>query len=1084
MSKESKKSKEGVLMKETDLYPDQNDPDMQLKLYKKREFHYHRIPEKPKFTSYDDIKEYRYNICAKKPELRDHQILLSNFINPNTPYKGILVFHELGSGKTCVGITIAENFKSLVQRYGTKIHVLVPGPLIKENWKESLLMCTGETYLKKLPVNVLIDDAEKKRLENIALSEALQYYRFMSFRSFYKHVLGDKIMDKTGTGEVVYRKTEEGEFERDVSVDRIYNLNNTLLIIDEAHGLTGNSYGEAVSYIIKNSVNLKVVLMTATPMKNLASDLIELINLIRPEKYPLEKEKIFTGDLNYHMTLKEDGIDYLRKMISGYVSYIRGADPLVYAKRIDVGTIPQGLKFSKLIRCHMSPFQKTTYLEVKKIKNDSLDKNLQAVSNFIFPIWKHKLIGAYGNQGIEEFKIQLKNNSGMINQKISSLLNKKNHEFAFLSHDNKSITGDMLKLKYLKTFSTKFYNALIKINKLIYGKKGVKTAFVYSNLVKVGIELFQEILQQNGYLEFQKDFNSLQITDETICYFCGNTHKNHKNTHKFMPATFLVITGKTSEESIEDLPEEKKEIIKNTFNKIENKDGKYIKLILGSKVLSEGISLFNIGEVHILDAPFHLGRNDQVIGRAIRFCSHYSIMSEKNKFPVVKVYKYVIKADNELSIEEELYRKAELKYLLIKKVERILKEEAIDCPLHMAMNISKDEIDKYKDCKEGLTCPAICDFTNCNYVCSNKILNDQYYDPDRNIYKIIKNKDLDYSTYTQNLSTAEINLAKRKIKEMYFFNYMYQLDEIIDYVKNNISKDKKDLFDEFFVYKALDEMIPITENDFNTFKDTIIDKHCRPGYLIYVNKFYIFQPFNQKENISMYYRINNPKYITPKISILHYIESFTNIKLDENIKQSFITPYDYDSTMEYYDNREEFKYVGYIDKEINRTKGNIGEDVFKLREKRNKILELKRATGVSTIKGAVCTNAKNKEYLNKVGKEFGIHFEKSTSRNKMCQQIQNKMIELEKYSHGKDKLTYIMIPKNHPTFKFPLNIEDRTANITEILNKQLKINTTIKKKLKSYVIEFKDTKKLNDYKDILQSYNAKKINGIWNIVID
>ena len=39
--------------------------------------------------------------------------------------------------------------KEQVQKYGTKIYVLISGPLIKENWKNELLYkCTGEIYLK------------------------------------------------------------------------------------------------------------------------------------------------------------------------------------------------------------------------------------------------------------------------------------------------------------------------------------------------------------------------------------------------------------------------------------------------------------------------------------------------------------------------------------------------------------------------------------------------------------------------------------------------------------------------------------------------------------------------------------------------------------------------------------------------------------------------------------------------------------------------------------------------------------------------------------------------------------------------
>ena len=51
--------------------------------------------------------------------------------------------------------------------------------------------------------------------------------------------------------------------------------------------------------------------------------------------------------------------------------------------------------------------------------------------------------------------------------------------------------------------------------------------------------------------------------------------------------------------------------------------------------------------------------------------------------------------------------------------------------------------------------------------------------------------------------------------------------------------------------------------------------------------------------------------------------------------------YDFESTMEYYDSREEYQYVGFIDKETNRRKNKSIEeikDVFKLREKRNYLI--------------------------------------------------------------------------------------------------------------------------------------------------
>ena len=90
-----------------------------------------------------------------------------------------------------------------------------------------------------------------------------------------------------------------------------------------------------------------------------------------------------------------------------------------------------------------------------------------------------------------------------------------------------------------------------------------------------------------------------------------------------------------------------------------------------------------------------------------------------------------------------------------------------------------------------------------------------------------------------------------------------------------------------------------------------------------------------------------------------------------------INMYDFESTMEYYDSRDEYEYVGIIDKELSRRKSKRFEemkDVFKIREKRNKILEKKRGTGIPSFKGAVCSTAKHKDYLNKITKKLTVCF--------------------------------------------------------------------------------------------------------------
>lgn len=1326
-------SQDEILMKKSYAYPDPDHPHLQHEIYKKREFYGHRIPPRPNVDDYNDIKEYRDNICARHFTLHEHQAMISNFINPDTPYKGILIFHGLGTGKcvhkdslvsinskkvksietiwdtyhtesimidsdggqwsmpskkmyvdsydekrniilkklvirlyrehvntvlkkitcengssvtitaihklltqngwtnelhvgdkikcfndeayypsesqiisidtvqyndyvydleidethnyvtnniichnTCVGVAIAEKFKTLVQKYNTKIIILVSGPLIKEMWKQHLLICTGETYLKYQDKSVYIDAVEKQKLEKNALIQALQFYKFMSYRSFYKHVLGEKIVDKKvikGTKvRVSYRKTDEGEFERDISVDRIYNLNNTVIVVDEAHNLTGNAYGDALTHIIENSINLKLVLMSGTPMKNLADDVVELINFIRPRDAQIERDKIFNSNKNHLMEFKAGGQEYLRKMLKGYISHVRGADPLIFAKRVDKGIKPPELLFTKVTRCKMLDLQRTTYDTAVREQDDTLDRRSEAVANFVFPgltTDRKEITGYYGREGLNIVKNQLKISQDTLNKKISELLygHPNETEMLHMSQNGKTLSGKILKMENLKYFSTKFYKAIKKLQRLVWGKKGAKTAFIYSNLVKVGIELFEEILIQNGYLEYQEDAANYQIASNTICYYCGKTHGEHQNRfsgrhydtdsdssadlssitststpvsnklpnlkrsdsssdykeyntfntltsvpyHQFHPATFISVTGKSSEENADAIPEEKKKILDQAFNTIENKEGKLLKFVLGSKVMNEGISLKHVGEVHILDVYFNLGKVDQVVGRGIRWCSHYKLMNEENVYPKVNVYKYVVALDGALSTEEELYKKAEMKYTLIKKVERIMKEVAIDCPLNVYGNMFKEEMEFYKNCDkdENNPCPTLCDYTKCDYKCDDYVLNAEFYDPDRKIYKNISKEKLDYSTFTHGLARNEIDYAKNKIKDLYITNYMYVIQDILSYVKLSYPEEKRELFDEFFVFKALDELIPMTENDFNNFKDTIIDKHNRPGYLIYINKYYIFQPFDQNEDVPMYYRTTNTQHVSQQLSLYNYLKNNVQYKQirDSDSKK---TPkiiikddapyYNFEDALEYYDDRDEYDYVGYIDKEVSRRKNKSADeikDVFKLREKRAKILEKKRGTGIPSLQGAVCSTSKSKKYLQKVAKKLGVTDATGETRTDVCAKIENRMLYLEKYGTKKDgnKFTYVMIPINHPMYQFPYNLEDRVEHIVAKLGREIKfkLSTSVKQKKQTtgqfkgedmYIITIKDDAKLKEYEHVLTKLNAKKSKGEWTIIVE
>ena len=670
-------------------------------------------------------------------------------------------------------------------------------------------------------------------------------------------------------------------------------------------------------------------------------------------------------------------------------------------------------------------------------------------------------------------------------------------------------------MNYLKHFAIKFHRAMRKLSRLVDGKRGAQTAFIYSNLVKVGIEVFQEILIRNGYLEYQENASQYKITGETTCYFCGKRKSEHRDgkmehvgdgdesegeeyasnnisSHQFGPATFISITGKSGDERSDTITEDKKKILDLVFNSPQNKTGRKIKFVLGSKVMNEGISLQNVSEVHILDAYFNLGRDDQVVGRVIRWCSHYHAMSEKNPFPTVKVYRYAVALEEDsekgLSSEEKLYGKAERKYILVKKIERILKMAAVDCPLNARGNMFSEEMDEYDNCENdpNKDCPAICDYMACNYKCINPELNKRYYNSNTKMYDSIDKKNIDQSTFTHKLADAEVILAKRKIKEMYVLGSAYTMKEIIAYVENAHRQKNRPMFDHFSIFKAVDDFVPVTENDFNNYMDTIVDGKNTSGYLIHRGEYYIFQPFELDEDVSMYYRINDTDEIRREISLGSYVKHL--YKKDGNNKEEKAAvdipqknTYNFNKTFEYYDSRNEYKYVGTVDDDPNSRDNE--EDVFKIRGKHSKNLTKKRGTGIPSTKGAVCKTSKKKSYLVEIANDLGIGKADKKKRDELCDDIKNALLEKEKYATEKagDKMTYIQIPANHPTLPFPYNLEDRVKAIILNVKNSTSLAPKTEKKGRGYNLVLKDNTK---HKKYLTANGWKKTGDKWVLAVD
>ena len=98
-------------------YPSHNNPDFVYELSKKAEFfHYKLLADQKELND-------RCNFTDSKFELGNHQLFLKNFIQEKTPYKGLLVFHGVGVGKTCSAISISQSFRDVYKRSTKKLFV-------------------------------------------------------------------------------------------------------------------------------------------------------------------------------------------------------------------------------------------------------------------------------------------------------------------------------------------------------------------------------------------------------------------------------------------------------------------------------------------------------------------------------------------------------------------------------------------------------------------------------------------------------------------------------------------------------------------------------------------------------------------------------------------------------------------------------------------------------------------------------------------------------------------------------------------------------------------------------------------------
>ena len=179
-------------------YPSLLDPNFNSKIAKHaifKRYKLHRNTKKIEALYKAFVDNTMPLTAGKKPIsiriLKPTQKLLRNYMSPFSPYRSLIIYHEMGVGKTCTAITIAESLKNLVKNSNTKIYVIRPDEIerqifdinvVREN--KPLNQCTGDTYLQKPQFTDLINncisgnDMSCNQLETMVKNDINSFYEF------------------------------------------------------------------------------------------------------------------------------------------------------------------------------------------------------------------------------------------------------------------------------------------------------------------------------------------------------------------------------------------------------------------------------------------------------------------------------------------------------------------------------------------------------------------------------------------------------------------------------------------------------------------------------------------------------------------------------------------------------------------------------------------------------------------------------------------------------------------------------------------------------------------------------------------
>nr|BBO54096.1 g10L homolog protein [Abalone asfa-like virus] len=806
-------------------------------------------------------------------QLHNAQLFVQGFQNPNTPYSRLLLNWQTGTGKSIAAIGIAQKF---IAQFRTQLNTppTARPTVFIIGFTKNIIQAE---MLKRPELGFISynEFTELYRLQNLARissgpfsNETKAYNRYMGtlkrrhtdrtvggYFQFYGYkefanklfmitkkgkeqkidvlMLFVKINVNEDLDQDVFshfvKQISEAEANGLIKVNKIImnQLKNSLIIADEIHNVYNtqarNNYGIALQYVLDAFIPEdapRIVFMSATPVTGSVVEFVDIINLLvprdnLPNKTPIKASDLFKKDENQTIVWQTKGLELIKKLSIGRVSFLIDKSEQFYPTRHFVGE-PISYKgreipYLRFITCPISPYHKKTLQTLMTAENEiKITTGAQTLYDMVFPnpefdvntfddMNRPESIGLYNSMDtfplISSASHEWKQAVGInINQNKSTL----------------SAQGSFLHESNLATYSRKYHRMLVDLLKIV--SSGPGKILIYHNKVRMsGVLLIQEILRANGMVGDQDP-----VTSSTLCNFCCKTRKMHESEHhhQFAPLRFTILYS--------ELDTPTKEIHLALFNSPTNLNGDKIRILIGSKMITEGLNFTAVRHEMIMATPQDIPTLIQVFGRVVRKNSHKMLPPEQQ---TVDIRLYITMGEE--SPELMKYAKKSLDYIMIQQGDKALRENAVDSFLYGNI-IQEDQL-------EALV-----------------------FKPKINEVRV---EDLDTTTYlAYGYGDREIRIIISMIKILFGIRPIWTYDELLTAVKTpglikGLDFDTQ-LFDEGNFAAALRDICYKS----NSNKLTIINTHtgqktAEPRFVSIFKdqtsgkEYYILSPFTKKENM-------------------------------------------------------------------------------------------------------------------------------------------------------------------------------------------------------------------------------------------